>query len=64
MDYKNVKFMAKIEKDGKINKYPVGIFNGKIIISTTIPYYGQAFVELTEEYGELIEIWEVYNGES
>ncbi len=59
MDYKNVKFMAKIKKDGKISKHPVGIFNGKIIISTTIPYYGQAFVELTEEYGELIEIWEV-----
>ena len=59
MDYKNVKFMAKIKKDGKINKYPVGIFDGKIIVSTIIPYYGQAFVELTEEYGELIEVYEV-----
>ena len=59
MDYKNLKFIAKIKKDGKISEYPVGIFDGKIIISTTIPYYGQAFVELTEEYGELIEVVEV-----
>ena len=57
MDYKNLKFIAKIKKDGKISEYPVGIFDGKIIISTTIPYYGQAFVELTEEYGELIEVF-------
>ena len=59
MDYKNVKFMANIKKDGKISKYPVGIFDGKVIIATSIPYYGTAFVELTKDYGELVEVWEL-----
>lgn len=52
---REIKFRAIIKTpDGKIDKYPCGVFNNKIMISTTIPYYGYAYVTLTEEYGKLI----------
>lgn len=54
---REIKFQAIIKTpDGKVDKYPCGVFDGKVIISTTIPYYGQAYVSLTSEYGELIAL--------
>lgn len=54
---KEIRFKAKIEIDGEIKEYPVGLFNGNIIISTHIPYYGLTLVPLTEEFGKLIEVY-------
>lgn len=51
---REIKFQAFIEKDGKIEKYSCGVFNNEIIISTNIPFVGQAFVKLTSKYGRLI----------
>lgn len=56
-----IKFRALIKTKDGTGMYPVGVFNNEVFIRTTIPYYGDAFVPLTKEYGELVAVM-LYTG--